>query len=127
IIGLAYALSNLVGLLFTGSSVNPARSLGPALLTDPNTLSKVWVFIVFPLIGGALAAFAFAIFSEDKICLFGIGAKKETAKPAAAKVTEVKTEEKKTPAKKTAAKKTSTKKAPAKKTPAKKKEEAKSE
>lgn len=55
-IGLSLVLIHLVGIPITGTSVNPARSLGPALLVGGNALSQVWVFIVAPLIGGILAA-----------------------------------------------------------------------
>ncbi|MFI7606747.1 MIP/aquaporin family protein [Micromonospora sp. NPDC049366] len=55
-IGLALAATQLVGLTLTGASVNPARSLGPALFEGGVALRQLWVFIVFPLLGGALAA-----------------------------------------------------------------------
>jgi aquaporin Z len=47
-----------MGIPLTGTSVNPARSFAPALVlgTDSLAFSQVWVFIVAPLIGGALAA-----------------------------------------------------------------------
>ena len=47
---------HLAGIPVTGTSVNPARSLGPALIAGGTALSQVWLFIVAPLIGGALAA-----------------------------------------------------------------------
>jgi aquaporin Z len=47
---------HLVGIPVTGTSVNPARSLGPALIVGGTALSQVWLFIVAPLIGGVLAA-----------------------------------------------------------------------
>ena len=56
VIGLTLTLVHLVGLPFTGTSVNPARSLGPALLQGGEALSQVWVFLLAPLVGGALAA-----------------------------------------------------------------------
>lgn len=56
IIGLGLTLVHILGIAFTGTSVNPARSLGPALLVGGSALTSVWVFIVGPLIGGALAA-----------------------------------------------------------------------
>lgn len=56
VIGLTLTLVHLFGIYFTGTSVNPARSLGPALLAGGDALSCVWVFIVAPLIGGILAA-----------------------------------------------------------------------
>ena len=55
-IGLALTLVHLVGIPLTGTSVNPARSLGPALVVGHSALSQLWLFIVAPLIGGALAA-----------------------------------------------------------------------
>lgn len=56
VIGASLTLVHLIGIHFTGTSVNPARSLGPALLMGGDALSCVWVFIVAPLVGGALAA-----------------------------------------------------------------------
>jgi aquaporin Z len=55
-IGLALTAVHLVGIPLTGTSVNPARSLGPALVTGHAALSQVWVFILAPLVGGILAA-----------------------------------------------------------------------
>ncbi|MFJ4965098.1 Aquaporin Z 2 [Streptomyces sp. ADI96-02] len=57
-IGLALAAIHLVGIPLTGTSVNPARSLGPALFAGGAALSQLWLFIVAPLIGGAIAAYA---------------------------------------------------------------------
>lgn len=56
VIGLSLTLVHILGIFFTGTSVNPARSFGPALLMGGEALANVWVFIVAPLIGGALAA-----------------------------------------------------------------------
>lgn len=55
-IGLALTVVHLVGIPVTGTSVNPARSLGPALVVGGLALSQVWLFLVAPLVGGALAA-----------------------------------------------------------------------
>jgi len=55
VIGLALTVANLVGIPITGTSVNPARSLGPALIVGGTALSQVWLFIVAPLVGGAVA------------------------------------------------------------------------
>ncbi len=55
-IGLALVLIHLVGIPVTGTSVNPARSLGPAILAGGTALSQVWVFLVAPVIGAVLAA-----------------------------------------------------------------------
>ncbi|MGW5941592.1 MIP family channel protein [Streptomyces celluloflavus] len=55
-IGLALAAIHLVGIPLTGTSVNPARSIGPAVFAGGAALTQLWLFIVAPLIGGALAA-----------------------------------------------------------------------
>ncbi|MDD4767154.1 MAG: MIP family channel protein [Desulfotomaculaceae bacterium] len=66
VIGLSLTLVHLIGIPFTGTSVNPARSFGPALLTGGDALSNVWVFIVAPLIGGVLAAVVYrALATKD--------------------------------------------------------------
>lgn len=56
VIGISLAAIVITGLPFTGTSVNPARSFGPALLAGGEALSQVWLFIVAPLVGGVLAA-----------------------------------------------------------------------
>ena len=60
-IGLSLILIHLVGIHFTGTSVNPARSIGPALFECGDALNQLWVFIVGPFIGGALAALIWKI------------------------------------------------------------------
>jgi aquaporin Z len=55
-IGVALTLVNLLGIPFDGCSVNPARSFGPAVLVGGASLSQLWVFLVAPLVGAALAA-----------------------------------------------------------------------
>jgi aquaporin Z len=57
-IGLTLAAVHIFGIAIDGTSVNPARSLGPALITGGLPLSQVWLFIVAPLAGAALAAVA---------------------------------------------------------------------
>jgi aquaporin Z len=57
-IGLALTVVHIVGIPVDGTSVNPARSLGPALITGGLPLHQVWLFIVAPLAGAALAAVA---------------------------------------------------------------------
>ena len=56
VIGLTLTLVHLVGIPITGTSVNPARSLGPALIVGGQALNQLWLFIVAPLVGGALGA-----------------------------------------------------------------------
>jgi aquaporin Z len=58
-IGLALAVVHIVGIPLTGTSVNPARSLGPALVVRGDALSQVWLFLVAPLVGGAIAALVY--------------------------------------------------------------------
>jgi aquaporin Z len=55
-IGLSLVLIHLVGIPITGTSVNPARSLGPAVFVGGVALSQLWLFIVAPILGGILAA-----------------------------------------------------------------------
>ena len=55
-IGLSLVLIHLVGIPITGTSVNPARSLGPALIVGGTALNQLWLFWVAPIIGGLLAA-----------------------------------------------------------------------
>ena len=56
VIGLTLTLVHLLGIKFTGTSVNPARSFAPALFLRGDALAQVWVFIVGPLVGAAFAA-----------------------------------------------------------------------
>lgn len=71
VIGLALAAVHLFGVPFTGTSVNPARSFGPAFIKavcdgDSTALSQVWVFILAPLVGAALAAMVYMLLSSEK-------------------------------------------------------------
>ena len=67
-IGLSLILIHLVGIHFTGTSVNPARSIGPALFQGGDALNQLWVFIVGPFVGGALAALIWKIIGCDCCC-----------------------------------------------------------
>jgi aquaporin Z len=60
-IGAALTAVHLVGIPLDGTSVNPARSFGPALMAGGTALSQVWLFILAPLVGGAVAAFVYPI------------------------------------------------------------------
>ena len=66
VIGLSLTLVHIFGIRFTGTSVNPARSLASAVFAGGPALANVWVFIVAPLIGGALAALVWKFLSSDK-------------------------------------------------------------
>lgn len=59
-IGLSLILIHLVCINLTGTSVNPARSIGPAVFAGGQALKDLWVFIVAPLVGGALSACVWA-------------------------------------------------------------------
>jgi aquaporin Z len=61
-IGMSLVLIHLVGIPITGTSVNPARSLGPALFVGGTALGQLWLFIVAPIIGGIIAALVWKIF-----------------------------------------------------------------
>ena len=65
-IGLALILIHLVGIHYTGTSVNPARSIGPALFEGGKALSHLWVFIVGPFVGGALAACVWKLIDTEE-------------------------------------------------------------
>lgn len=66
VIGLTLTLVHIIGISFTGTSVNPARSFGPALLVGGDSFKNVWVFIVAPLIGGVIAAFVYKLLDSKK-------------------------------------------------------------
>lgn len=70
VIGLTLVLVHILGIGLTGTSVNPARSIGPAIVAAINGNSDpikcVWVFIVAPLIGAALAAYCYKFLEENK-------------------------------------------------------------
>lgn len=64
VIGLTLVLVHIFGIPLTGTSVNPARSLGPALFMGGAYLQQVWVFLIAPLVGSALAVFAYNAIEE---------------------------------------------------------------
>lgn len=66
VIGLSLTLVHILGISFTGTSVNPARSFGPALFVGGDALANVWVFIVAPLVGGVLAALFYKFLASKK-------------------------------------------------------------
>jgi aquaporin Z len=64
-IGLSLTTVHLVGIPITGTSVNPARSLGPALFAGTTALSQLWLFIVAPIIGAVIAALVWKYLFEE--------------------------------------------------------------
>ena len=65
-IGLTLILVHLVCIRLTGTSVNPARSIGPAIFAGGQALKDLWVFIVAPMIGAALSAVVWAAIAPSK-------------------------------------------------------------
>ena len=65
VIGLTLTFVHIIGIPLTGTSVNPARSIGPALFAGGDALASVWVFILAPLVGAALAAVVFNSVIKD--------------------------------------------------------------
>jgi aquaporin Z len=66
-IGFALLVVHLVGIPLTGTSVNPARSIGPALFVGGHALSQLWVFIVAPLVGAVIAAGVHVLIADKKV------------------------------------------------------------
>ena len=66
VIGLTLTFVHLIGIKLTGTSVNPARSLAPAIFLGGSALKQVWVFLVAPLVGGSLAALLFKCLNEEE-------------------------------------------------------------
>lgn len=65
VIGLTLTLVHILGIHFTGTSVNPARSIASAVMAHGDALKYVWVFIIAPLLGGVLAAFIWQMLTSD--------------------------------------------------------------
>lgn len=65
-IGLALTTVHIIGVPLTGTSVNPARSFGPAVIVGGDAIRQVWLFFVAPLLGGALAAILYLLFYRDE-------------------------------------------------------------
>jgi aquaporin Z len=68
-IGLTLTLINIVGIPVTGVSVNPARSIGPALFVGGQALTNLWVFIVGPIAGGLLGAVIWKLIDKKQLSL----------------------------------------------------------
>lgn len=65
-IGLSLVLVHLVCIRYTGTSVNPARSIAPAIFQGGDALAQLWIFIVGPFAGAAIAAGIWKIIGEEK-------------------------------------------------------------
>ena len=66
VIGLTLAFVHILGIPLTGTSVNPARSLAPALFLQGEALAQVWIFIVAPFVGSAIAAIVFKFLNKEE-------------------------------------------------------------
>jgi len=66
VIGLTLTFVHIIGIPLTGTSVNPARSIGPALFAGGDALTNVWVFIAGPFVGSALAFLAYMLITNKK-------------------------------------------------------------
>ena len=77
VIGLTLVLVHIFGIHFTGTSVNPARSFGPAVFAGGAAFANVWIFIIAPLVGAALAALVYNYLADGQV-------KEEPAETAAA-------------------------------------------
>lgn len=64
-IGFALTLIHLISIPVTNTSVNPARSTGPALFAGPELFSQVWLFWVAPILGAILAGFVYSLFLDE--------------------------------------------------------------
>lgn len=64
-IGLSLLFIHLVGIPITGTSVNPARSLGPAIFVRGDAIGQVWLFLVAPVLGAIIAALVWKLFLES--------------------------------------------------------------
>ena len=65
-IGFSLAFIHLIGIPITGTSVNPARSLGPALFVGGEAINQLWLFWIAPIIGGIIAAIVWKYLLEKK-------------------------------------------------------------
>ena len=65
-IGLTLVIVHIVCIPITGTSVNPARSIGPALFEGITALKQLWLFVVAPFIGAALSAIVWRVIDTDK-------------------------------------------------------------
>ena len=66
VIGLTLTFVHILGISLTGTSVNPARSLSAAIFSGATAMSQVWVFIVGPFVGAALAAVLYRLLNKEE-------------------------------------------------------------
>ena len=66
VIGLTLAFVHIIGIPLTGTSVNPARSIGPAIFAGGDAIGELWIFILAPLVGAVIATLVFNVFKGKK-------------------------------------------------------------
>ena len=66
VIGLTLTFVHLIGIKLTGTSVNPARSLAPAVIMGGEALKQVWLFVVAPLCGSTISAVVFKLLNNEE-------------------------------------------------------------
>jgi aquaporin Z len=81
-IGLTLTLIHLISIPVDNTSVNPARSLGPALFVGGWALSQLWVFIVFPIVGGVIGGLVYRAIFERPVAVTGETAEEAQVKAA---------------------------------------------
>lgn len=112
VIGLTLTLVHIFGIPFTGTSVNPARSIGPALFTDGVAMEQLPLFIIAPMVGAVLAGllYRFVLDPKEKAVAFADEVEAEMIdEPEENEEEPKKVESKKTTTKKTTTKKTTKK------------------
>ena len=67
VIGLTLAFVHIMGIPLTGTSVNPARSLAPALFMGGQALNQVWVFILAPIVGAVIAGLLYKVLASEDV------------------------------------------------------------
>ena len=86
-IGLALTLIHLISIPVTNTSVNPARSLAPALFVGDWALAQLWVFLIFPTIGGIVGGLAYRylleVRADERDKMEGPGEARSTRRPDA--------------------------------------------
>jgi aquaporin Z len=84
-IGLSLTMIHFASIRATGTSVNPARSIGPALFAGPDAIIQLWLFILAPLAGAAIAGYSYGMlfgWGSDPVPGSGLGTRAGTAAPA---------------------------------------------
>jgi aquaporin Z len=122
VIGFTLTLVHIFGIPFTGTSVNPARSIGPAIFSEGVAIEQLPLFIIAPIVGAVLAGllYRFILEPKEKTVAFAEEVEEEMINEEKEEAEEEVVEEKEEKPKKTTAKKTTTRKTTVKKETTKK-------